>query len=95
MKVLLASVTANISAGSFTQTGPGATTTRESGRPVWNRSEDSSSGTHPSMNQDLAAHVNDTYAPRNMEVEAKASTAIILLLLKWLRISRKHMLNTN
>ncbi|KAI1108989.1 hypothetical protein F5Y14DRAFT_54675 [Nemania sp. NC0429] len=88
MKVLLASVTANISAGSFTQQpGPGPTTTRESGRPVWNRSMDSSSGTNGSMNQDLAAHVNDTYAPRNMEIEAKASTAIILLLLKWLKIS--------
>ncbi|KAI1191370.1 hypothetical protein F5B17DRAFT_426539 [Nemania serpens] len=87
MKVLLASVTANISAGSFTQPGPGATTSRESGRPVWNRSVDSSSGTNGSMNQDFAAHVNDTYAPRNMEIEAKASTAIILLLLKWLKIS--------
>ncbi|KAI0909048.1 hypothetical protein F4823DRAFT_563273 [Ustulina deusta] len=87
MKVLLASVTANISAGSFTQPGPGATTTRESGRPVWNRSVDSSSGTNGSVNQDLAAHVTDASVGRNMEIEAKASTAIILLLLKWLKIS--------
>ncbi|KAI0525568.1 hypothetical protein F5B22DRAFT_590487 [Xylaria bambusicola] len=86
MKVLLASVTANISAGSFTQPGP-VTTTRESGRPVWNRSVDSPSGTNGSINQDLAAHVNDAYVGRNMEIEAKASTAIILLLLKWLKIS--------
>ncbi|GAW17319.1 hypothetical protein ANO14919_067750 [Xylariales sp. No.14919] len=87
MKVLLASVTANISAGSFTQPGPGTATTRESGRPVWNRSVDSSSGTNGSLNQDLASHVNDAYVGRNMEIEAKASTAIILLLLKWLKIS--------
>ncbi|TGJ87916.1 hypothetical protein E0Z10_g806 [Xylaria hypoxylon] len=86
MKVLLASVTANISAGSFTQPGPG-TTNRESGRPVWNRSVDSSSGTNGFMNQDLAAQVSDAYVGRNMEIEAKASTAIILLLLKWLKIS--------
>ncbi|KAI0491141.1 hypothetical protein F4859DRAFT_460435 [Xylaria cf. heliscus] len=87
MKVLLASVTANISTGSFTQPGPAQATARESGRPVWNRSVDSSSGTNGSLNQDLAAHVNDTYAGRNMEIEAKASTAVILLLLKWLKIS--------
>ncbi|KAI1424403.1 hypothetical protein F5Y12DRAFT_752625 [Xylaria sp. FL1777] len=87
MKVLLTSVTANISAGSFTQPGPGTTTTRESGKPVWNRSVDSSSGTNGSVNQDPAAHVNDAYVGRNMEIEAKASTAIILLLLKWLKIS--------
>ncbi|KAJ3561626.1 hypothetical protein NPX13_g8870 [Xylaria arbuscula] len=86
MKVLLASVTANISAGSFTQTAP-APTARESGRPVWNRSVDSSSATNGSVNQDLAAHVNDAYVGRNMEIESKASTAIILLLLKWLKLS--------
>ncbi|KAJ2989899.1 hypothetical protein NUW58_g3232 [Xylaria curta] len=87
MKVLLASVTANISAGPFTQPGPVATATRENGRPVWNRSADSSSGTNGSVNQDLAAHVNDAYAGRNLEIEGKAATAIILLLLKWLKIS--------
>ncbi|KAI0552622.1 hypothetical protein F4679DRAFT_534837 [Xylaria curta] len=87
MKVLLTSVTANISAGSFTQSGPAPTATRESGRPVWNRSTDSPSGTNGSLNQDIAAHANDAYAGRNMEIEAKASTAIILLLLKWLKIS--------
>ncbi|KAI1171243.1 hypothetical protein F4777DRAFT_566161 [Nemania sp. FL0916] len=90
MKVLLASVTANISAGTFTQTGtgPGPTATaRDSGRPVWNRSMDSSVGTSASVNQDIAAHGNDTHSGRNMEIEAKASTAVILLLLKWLKIS--------
>ncbi|KAI1753373.1 hypothetical protein F4782DRAFT_93020 [Xylaria castorea] len=87
MKVLLTSVTANISAGSFTQPGPAPTATRESGRPVWIRSVDSPSGTNGSLNQDLATHANDAYAGRNMEIEAKASTAIILLLLKWLKIS--------
>ncbi|KAI1347922.1 hypothetical protein F5Y01DRAFT_293693 [Xylaria sp. FL0043] len=92
MKVLLASVTANISAASYAQPGQGTTstttttTTRESGRPVWNRSMDSL-GTNGSINQDLAAHANDAYVGRNMEIEAKASTAIILLLLKWLKIS--------
>ncbi|KAI1130945.1 hypothetical protein F5Y10DRAFT_234729 [Nemania abortiva] len=87
MKVLLAAVTANVSAGTFTQPGPGAATARESGRPIWNRSLDSSSGTTGSMNPDLAAHVNDGYAGRNMEIESKASTGAILLLLKWLKIS--------
>ncbi|KAI1308869.1 hypothetical protein F5Y03DRAFT_393237 [Xylaria venustula] len=90
MKVLLASVTAHISAGSLTQPGPGttATATRESGKPVWNRSLDGSSGANGSINQDLVGtHVNDAYVGRNMEIEAKASTAIILLLLKWLKIS--------
>ncbi|TRX93047.1 hypothetical protein FHL15_006185 [Xylaria flabelliformis] len=87
MKVLLTSVTANISAGSFTQSGPAPTATRESGRPVWNRSADSPSGTNGSLSQDLAAHATDAYAGRNMEIEAKASTAVILLLLKWLKIS--------
>ncbi|KAI1824732.1 hypothetical protein F4861DRAFT_504573 [Xylaria intraflava] len=85
MKVLLASVTANMGMP-FTQP-MSATNARENGRPVWNRYEDSSTGTNGSMNQDLAAHVNDAYASRNMEIEAKASTAIILLLLKWLKIS--------
>lgn len=65
MKVLLASVTASISSGSFTQHGPGTTTARE----------------------DLTADGSDASAGRNMEIEAKASTAIILLLLKWLKIS--------
>ncbi|KAI0197315.1 required for hyphal anastomosis [Xylaria flabelliformis] len=87
MKVLLTSVTANISAGSFTQSGPAPTATRESGRPVWNRPADSPLGTNGSLSQDLAAHANDAYAGRNMEIEAKASTAVILLLLKWLKIS--------
>ncbi|KAI0405211.1 hypothetical protein F4802DRAFT_563522 [Xylaria palmicola] len=87
MKVLLASVTAHISAGSLTQAGSGSTTARDTGRPVWNRSVDSSSGTNGSINQDLAAHVNDPYAGRTLEIESKASTAIILLLLKWLKIS--------
>ncbi|KAI0977151.1 hypothetical protein F4678DRAFT_4264 [Xylaria arbuscula] len=90
MKVLLGSVTAHIAAESFTQPRQGttATTTRESGRPVWNRAVDSLSGTNGSTNQDLGAtHGNDVYAGRNMEIEAKASTAIILLLLKWLKLS--------
>ncbi|KAI0875556.1 hypothetical protein GGS24DRAFT_289620 [Hypoxylon argillaceum] len=87
MKIVLASVTANISAGSFTQPGPGAAPARENGRPVWNRSVDGSTGTNGFMNQDLAAHVSDAYAGRSMEIEGKASTATILLLLKWLKIS--------
>ncbi|KAI0194606.1 hypothetical protein F4808DRAFT_441116 [Astrocystis sublimbata] len=87
MKVLLASVTANISAGSFAQPAPAPSNTRDNGRPVWNRSLDGSSGTNGSLNQDLAAHANDIFATRNMEIEAKASTAVILLLLKWLKIS--------
>ncbi|KAJ8119212.1 hypothetical protein ONZ43_g3795 [Nemania bipapillata] len=39
------------------------------------------------MNQDLAAHVTDPYAGRTIEIEGKASTATILLILKWLKIS--------
>ncbi|KAI0108692.1 hypothetical protein GGR51DRAFT_123558 [Nemania sp. FL0031] len=87
MKVLLAAVTANVSAGTFTQPGPGAATARENTRPVWNRSVDSSSGTNGSMNADPAAYINDGYAGRNMEIESKASTGTILLLLKWLKTS--------
>ncbi|KAI2633912.1 hypothetical protein GGS21DRAFT_519184 [Xylaria nigripes] len=87
MKVLLASVTANMGVA-FTQPMPANANARENGgRPAWNRYEDSSSGTSGSLSQDLAAHANDAYAGRNMEIEAKASTATILLLLKWLKIS--------
>ncbi|KAI3324930.1 N1221-domain-containing protein [Xylariaceae sp. AK1471] len=89
MKCILATVTASISVATFNpQAAPGTTHPRESGRPVWNRSVDSPSGTTSSVNQDLAAQTNDAdFAGRNMEIEAKASSAIILLLLKWLKIS--------
>ncbi|GAP84042.1 putative protein required for hyphal anastomosis [Rosellinia necatrix] len=87
MKVLLNSVTANISASSFAQAGPGTAAARENARPVGNRPADGSSGTNGPLNQDLTADGVDASAGRNMEIEAKASTAIILLLLKWFKVS--------
>jgi hypothetical protein len=89
MKSVLNMVTASLH---FTpKTAPGTRPPRESGRPVWNWSIDSSSGITNSVNPDLAAQANDAdFAVRIMEIEAKASSAIILLLLKWLKISRKY-----
>lgn len=89
MKVILASVTASISLNP--QAVQGVTHSREACRPIWNRSVDSSSGINGSINQDSTAHPSDAeFAVRNMEIEAKAASAIILLLLKWLKISRQY-----
>ncbi|KAI1438879.1 hypothetical protein GGR50DRAFT_638231 [Xylaria sp. CBS 124048] len=86
MKVLLASVTANLNVP-FMQPMSANPNTRENGRGAWNRYEDNTSAANGPMGHDLAAHGIDAYATRNMEIETKASTAILLLLLKWLKIS--------
>ncbi|KAI1814538.1 N1221-domain-containing protein [Poronia punctata] len=86
MKVILSSVTASISLNP--QAVPGAPHPRETGKPVWNRSVDSSSGVNGYGTQDSTAHMQDAeFVARNIEIEAKAASAIILLLLKWLKIS--------
>ncbi|KAI0157678.1 N1221-domain-containing protein [Xylariaceae sp. FL1272] len=89
MKGVLASVTASISNTAFNPPGgPGPSNTREYSRSVWNRSIDTQPGVNGSAHPDFAAHPTDAdLAGRSLEIESKAATGILLLLLKWLKIS--------
>ena len=94
MKGVLQSVTAAITISSNGQ-HPGmagsGTNTRVNGGPALNRSHDSSiamNGSAPSNHEDPS--LEDLDAARGREIEAKAATGIILLLLRWLKVSCKH-----
>lgn len=94
MKGVLQSVTAAITISSNGQ-HPGmagsGTNTRVNGGPALNRSHDSSiamNGSAPSNHEDPS--LEDLDAARGREIEAKAATGIILLLLRWLKVSRKQ-----
>ncbi|KAI1330158.1 N1221-domain-containing protein [Xylariaceae sp. FL0255] len=90
MKGILSYVTTSISnAPLVLPSAPGAVPPREpSVRPVWNRSVDAAPVVNGSMNQDSAGQINDAdVAGRWMEIECKAATGILLMLLKWLKVS--------
>ncbi|KAI1262476.1 hypothetical protein F5Y18DRAFT_430024 [Xylariaceae sp. FL1019] len=89
MKGVLASVTASISNTAFNPPGgPGPSNARERSRPVWSRSIDTQPDVNGSAHPDFATHPTDAdLAGRSMEIESKAATGILLLLLKWLKIS--------
>ncbi|KAI1391038.1 N1221-domain-containing protein [Hypoxylon trugodes] len=61
---------------------------RVNGGPATNRSQDSSMGANSSANHDGSdPSQEDLDATRCREIESKAATGIILLLMKWLKIS--------
>ncbi|KAI0381779.1 N1221-domain-containing protein [Hypomontagnella monticulosa] len=65
---------------------PGGNQVRVNGGPATNRSQDSSMGASSSANQD-SLESEEMDATRSREIESKAATGIILLLMKWLKIS--------
>ncbi|KAI1415169.1 N1221-domain-containing protein [Hypoxylon sp. FL1857] len=92
MKGVLFNVTACIALppNSQQQTGiSGANQPRvNGGAPATNRSQDSSMGASSSANHDGSEpSLEDLDATRCREIESKAATGIILLLMKWLKIS--------
>ncbi len=96
MKGVLQNVTATITLSANGQQHPGltgsATNTRinmNGGGPALNRSHDSSLGMNGTATLDNDSSLEDLDAARGREIEAKAATGIILLLLKWLKLSRK------
>ncbi|KAI5865452.1 N1221-domain-containing protein [Durotheca rogersii] len=91
MKGVLFNVTACIALpnGGPQQSGiSGINQTRVNGGPATYRSQDSSSGVNNSPNHDGAElSLEEIDATRCREIESKAATGIILLLLKWLKVS--------
>ncbi|KAI1138841.1 N1221-domain-containing protein [Hypoxylon sp. FL0543] len=91
MKGVLFNVTACIALPPNSQqlTGmSGANQPRVNGGPATNRSQDSSMGASSSANHDgTEPSLEDLDATRCREIESKAATGIILLLMKWLKIS--------
>lgn len=72
--------------------GSGNNTRVNGGGPALNRSHDSSAGLNGTTGSDSHDLVlDDLDAARAREIEAKAATGIILLLLKWLKVSRKYL----
>ncbi|KAI1103564.1 N1221-domain-containing protein [Jackrogersella minutella] len=91
MKGVLYNVTACITlpANSQQQTGmQGGSQPRVNGGLATNRSQDSSMAANGSFTQDgTETSLEDLDATRCREIESKAATGIILLLMKWLKIS--------
>ncbi|KAI1375144.1 N1221-domain-containing protein [Hypoxylon crocopeplum] len=91
MKGVLFNVTACIALPANSQPQsvmPGANQPRVNGGPATNRSQDGSMGANGSANQEgNDPSIEDLDATRCREIESKAATGIILLLLKWLKIS--------
>ncbi|KAH9901884.1 N1221-domain-containing protein [Xylariomycetidae sp. FL2044] len=90
MKGVLYNVTACITQPTNGQQHPGMPggNNRPNGGPALNRSHESSTNTNGTTNQDNTdASLEDVDAARRREIESKASTGIILLLLKWLKLS--------
>ncbi|KAL7625026.1 Factor arrest protein 11 [Parahypoxylon ruwenzoriense] len=91
MKGVLFNVTACIAlpANSQQQSGiSGANQPRVNGGMATNRSQDSSTGIGSSANNEgTEQSLEDLDATRCREIESKAATGIILLLLKWLKVS--------
>lgn len=69
---------------------PGGGQVRLNGGPATNRSQDSSMGASGLANQD-SLEIEEVDATRSREIESKAATGIILLLMKWLKISRRYL----
>lgn len=91
MKGVLFNVTACIAlpANSQQQSGMQVNSQpRVNGGLATNRSQDSSMGASSFANQDGTEPSEELDATRNREIESKAATGIILLLMKWLKISR-------
>jgi hypothetical protein len=95
MKVVLNNVTASIALPANGQPhpgmpGPGANG-RMNGGPALNRSHEGPGLVNGTSNVEGGEpSLEDMDAARCREIESKAATGIILLLLKWLKISRKH-----
>ncbi|KAI0119451.1 N1221-domain-containing protein [Daldinia grandis] len=91
MKSILFNVTACIALPTNSQQQsqiPGGNQPRVNGGPGTNRSQDSSMGANSSTNPDGSdSSLEDLDATRCREIELKAATGIILLLMKWLKIS--------
>ncbi|KAI1631411.1 hypothetical protein F4809DRAFT_654032 [Biscogniauxia mediterranea] len=91
MKGVLGLVTACIALPANGQQHPGmagGNNSRAGNGPALNRSHDSSLGMTSSTNQDsIDPSLEEVDAARAREIESKAATGIILLLLKWLKIS--------
>ncbi|KAI1449886.1 N1221-domain-containing protein [Annulohypoxylon stygium] len=90
MKGVLFNVTACIAlpANSQQQSGMQVNSQpRVNGGLATNRSQDSSMGASSFANQDGTEPSEELDATRNREIESKAATGIILLLMKWLKIS--------
>lgn len=70
---------------------------RVNGGPGPNRAHDMGAGMNGMHNGDYheASSLEDLDSIRAREIESKAATGIILLLLKWLKISRMPPLSTN
>lgn len=94
MKGVLQNVTAAITSANGQQhpgmPGSGNNTRINGGGPALNRSHDSGAGLNGSATSDSDSSLEDLDAARGREVESKAATGIILLLLKWLKVSRKY-----
>lgn len=92
MKGVLMNVTACIALPANSQpqsVNPGGNQPRVNGGPASNRSQDNSMGTNGSVNHDgTELSLEDLDAMRCREIESKAATGIIILLMKWLKISR-------
>ncbi|KAI1079354.1 N1221-domain-containing protein [Whalleya microplaca] len=92
MKGVLVNVTACITLPNNGQQHPGTTGNSQprtnGGGPALNRSHDGSTWGSSSANQDgTEPPLEDLDNTRSREIESKAATGIILLLLKWLKIS--------
>ncbi|KAI2473874.1 N1221-domain-containing protein [Annulohypoxylon bovei var. microspora] len=91
MKGVLYNVTACIALPTNSQQQSGMQVNsqpRVNGGPATNRSQDSSMGASSLANQDgTEPSLDDLDSTRYREIESKAATGIILLLMKWLKIS--------
>ncbi|KAI0166700.1 N1221-domain-containing protein [Hypoxylon sp. FL1284] len=91
MKGVLLNVTACIAMPTNSQQQSavgGVGQARASGGPAANRSQDNSMGTQGPTNQDGSEpSLEELDTTRGREIESKAATGIILLLMKWLKIS--------
>lgn len=93
MKVILQQVTACVNSPG--QQHPGTTSrdnnNRNNGGSALNRSHDTSVGMNATAGSDSPdVSLEDLDATRKLEISAKAVTGILLLLLKWLKISRGY-----
>ncbi|KAI1342019.1 N1221-domain-containing protein [Xylariaceae sp. FL0016] len=91
MKSVLGQVTACIAMpyNGQGQSAQGATNARGHAGPIWNRSLGNSSGINGSSNAEGGEVQSDDVNAnaRSREIEGKAATGIILLLMKWLKVS--------
>lgn len=97
MKGVLMHVTACISLPNGQQQHPGmpVPNNRINGGPGINRPLDNGNGINGVGNGDFhESSLEDLDSIRAREIESKAATGIILLLLKWLKISRKQLVLT-